>query len=160
MEFSRHPDCQKCDLHVTCTSVGIPTRYFGNGEPSGRGRALFVIGEAPGFDEDQSGTCWVGRAGQLLEKAYIKDVFHFHEKSDVYVANVCRCRPPNNDTPTEKQRKACLPYLHEDLDLLTSAYDEVWVLCCGAVAAWAFGFKSLTEALKHQGDDLQLRVIQ
>lgn len=151
IELERHSGCKNCDLHFTCKSVGIPTRYFGDGDPGGFDRALLVVGEAPGFNEDQDGCCWVGQAGQLLRKLYIRDVFGFHKKMDVWVGNVVRCRPPENDTPTEAQRRACLPYLKADVDYLQARYREVWILCCGAVAAWAFGFKSLSSAFKAQG---------
>lgn len=102
-----------------------------------------------------AGKCWVGPSGDLLRRLYIQDVFAIHEKVDVYLANVVRCRPPRNDTPSKKQVKACLPYLVADVEQLKAAYAEVWVLCCGATAAAAFGFSSLKKALGSQGKVLE-----
>lgn len=155
LSFSRNPKCELCDLAAGCRSVCIPTRPFSTRcipAPAARkDRALLVIGEAPGFLEDQECRSWVGPPGDLLRKLYISDVFKFEEKVDVYLSNVVRCRPPRNDTPSKKQVKACLPYLLEDIRLLQSLYKELWILCCGATAASAMGFPSLKKALSAQG---------
>ncbi len=151
MNLENHPGCTKCDLHFTCKSVGIPTRFLGPGEPFRHDRALLVVGKAPGWDEDQAGVCWVGQSGTLLQKAYVGS-FDLPSKVDVWVGNVCRCRPPEDDTLSDAQKKACLPYLQEDIDFLEKHYQEVWILCCGAEAAWAFGYKSLGASFKTQGD--------
>lgn len=163
MFFARNPGCVNCDLHKTCKTVCIPSRYFGS-DPVGpdglplvrKERALIFIGEAPKGPEDHEGICWIGPPGQLLNRLYIRDVFKFHEKADIYVSTVVRCKHPTNDTPSPKQQKACRQYLETDLKALEAIYSEVWVVCCGATAAKFFGFKSLTSALKVQGDPQEL----
>ena len=156
MNFTKHSACTKCPLHQTCLTVGIPTRVFQQG--NGRDRALVIIGEAPGANEDQEGRCWVGRSGGFLRDIYIKNpLFSLDKKFDaIFLANVVRCRPPGNGTPTKPQIKACLPYLWDDLKLIESEYREVWVLATGAPAASAFGHKSLSAALAKQGETQEI----
>src|SRR5580704_3774154 len=81
-------NCQACSLHQTRTQT-----VFGVGNKQAK---LMIIGEAPGFHEDQQGEPFVGRAGQLLT-AMIKSIGF--ERSDVYIANILKCRPPNNRDP-------------------------------------------------------------
>src|SRR3990167_6564879 len=81
-------DCTACDLHQTRTQT-----VFGVGNPSAD---LMIIGEAPGFDEDQQGEPFVGRAGQLLT-SMIKTI-HL-TRDQVFIANILKCRPPQNRDP-------------------------------------------------------------
>jgi DNA polymerase len=84
------------------------------------------IGEGPGYDEDQQGIPFVGKAGQLLTKMINAMQF---ARSDVYIANIVKCRPPGNRNPEPDEVEACIPYLHRQIE---SIKPEVIVLL-GAV---------------------------
>lgn len=86
---------------------------FGEGDPGAR---LMFIGEAPGADEDASGRPFVGRAGQLLDKMISAMGL---DRSEVYIANVLKTRPPNNATPTLDEREASWPYLREQIEIVS-----------------------------------------
>ena len=92
--------CTRCALHRGRTNT-----VFGVGATSAR---WMVIGEAPGADEDAQGEPFVGRAGQLLT-AMLKACGL--ERPDVFIANILKCRPPNNRDPLPEEVRACLPYL-------------------------------------------------
>ena len=76
---------------------------------------LMFVGEAPGADEDEQGEPFVGRAGQLLTK--IIEAMGY-QRSDVYIANVLKCRPPQNRTPLPDEMNNCRPYLLEQIDAI------------------------------------------
>ena len=82
--------CERCDLAATRHQVVV-----GRGNPSAQ---VLLIGEAPGQQEDESGKPFVGRAGQLLEKL-LREA-GLDSARDLYIANVIKCRPPNNRKPT------------------------------------------------------------
>ena len=86
-------DCQKCPLGETRNKF-----VFGAGNPAAN---LMLIGEAPGEEEDQKGAPFVGKAGQLLDK--ILEAIGFH-RDEVYVANILKCRPPQNRDPGPEER--------------------------------------------------------
>jgi len=73
------------------------------------------IGEAPGRDEDLQGVPFVGRAGKLLDKMLAEIGLH---RDEVYIANILKCRPPNNRDPEQEEVDQCLPYLIKQIDLL------------------------------------------
>jgi uracil-DNA glycosylase len=98
--------CQRCGLGATRTHAVI-----GRGNPNAD---ILIIGEGPGQNEDETGKPFVGRAGQLLDK--ILEAVQFDE-SLVYIANIVKCRPPDNRKPTEKEMQACMPYLKEQIRL-------------------------------------------
>lgn len=85
---------------------------FGEGDPIAR---LMFVGEAPGAEEDRTGRPFVGRAGQLLDKMI--DAMGL-ERSAVYIANVLKTRPPNNQTPTTEEARLCAPYLYEQIAII------------------------------------------
>jgi uracil-DNA glycosylase family 4 len=99
--------CTRCALHQTRRNV-----VFGAG--TGSTRILFV-GEAPGRDEDAQGLPFVGRAGQLLTR--IIKAIEF-DREDVYIANVLKCRPPNNRNPLPEEVARCRPFLLRQIELL------------------------------------------
>lgn len=153
--FERDPTCRLCPLWEGCRSVCIPTRSVVAGVSPDQPQheaCILVVGEAPGAYEDEQDKSFVGPSGQLLQQVYL-DHFRFPARADVYLANAVRCRPPQNATPTAGQVKKCSPYLKRDLELLSRSYKTVYVLLVGGTAAKAFGFKSLTEALNHQGKE-------
>lgn len=99
--------CTRCGLHQERTQT-----VFARGNPNAE---LCFIGEGPGFEEDRDGLPFVGKAGQLLDKM----IHAMGLKGDeVYIANVVKCRPPNNRTPEASEMSACLPYLVEQLDVV------------------------------------------
>ncbi|MCX7895888.1 MAG: uracil-DNA glycosylase [Thermoanaerobaculum sp.] len=112
--------CQRCRLSKGRTQV-----VFGVGNP--RARVVFV-GEAPGAEEDRQGEPFVGRAGQLLN-AMLRACGL--ARSEVYIANIVKCRPPGNRDPQDDEAAACLPFLKRQLALIKP---EVIVLL-GRVAA-------------------------
>ncbi len=104
---ARSVGCQNCELAGGRTNV-----VFGAGNPNAR---LMFIGEAPGRDEDIQGIPFVGRSGQLLNK--ILEAAGI-ERDDVYIANIIKCRPPNNRTPLTNEIEACIPYLGRQVALI------------------------------------------
>lgn len=100
--------CQLCGLCRTRTQT-----VFADG--TGRSRLMFV-GEAPGADEDATGVPFVGRAGQLLTKMVESGMGL--SRSDVYIANVLKCRPPGNRNPEPSEIASCRPYLDAQIDLV------------------------------------------
>ncbi len=100
--------CPRCKLAGTRTQI-----VFGQGNPNAD---LMFIGEAPGRDEDEQGLAFVGRAGQLLTKI-IEAMGKTRE--DVYIANVLKCRPPNNRNPEPDEVASCRPFLNEQIRLVS-----------------------------------------
>ena len=100
-------NCQKCPLGKTRTNL-----VFGTGNPDAD---IMFIGEAPGADEDAQGKPFVGRAGKLLDKMLIEIGLN---RSDVYIANILKSRPPNNRDPQPDEIAACEPYLHAQIKLI------------------------------------------
>jgi len=92
--------CQKCPLGATRSKF-----VYGVGNPNAD---VLFIGEAPGRDEDLQGVPFVGRAGQLLDR--ILAAINF-TRDDIYIANILKCRPPNNRDPQPDEMKTCMPYL-------------------------------------------------
>jgi len=101
-------DCTRCKLH----GLGRQQIVFGVGNPQAR---LMFVGEAPGADEDVQGEPFVGRAGQLLTKIIQSIGF---ERSDVYIANVIKCRPPSNRNPEPDEVASCQPFLFRQIDTI------------------------------------------
>ncbi|HOG29374.1 MAG TPA: uracil-DNA glycosylase, partial [Vicinamibacterales bacterium] len=94
-------DCTRCKLH----RLGRRQIVFGTGNPAAE---LMFVGEAPGHDEDLQGVPFVGRAGQLLTKI-IESIGCSRE--DVYIANVIKCRPPENRNPEPDEVASCEPFM-------------------------------------------------
>jgi DNA polymerase len=117
--------CTRCRLAGTRSTV-----VFGTGNPHAD---LMFIGEAPGRDEDQQGKPFVGRAGQLLT-----DIIKAMKLSrdDVYIANVIKCRPPENRNPEPDELDACRPFIQRQVELI----DPKVIVTLGR-----FGLQSLTE---------------
>jgi uracil-DNA glycosylase family 4 len=99
--------CPRCKLSKTRTNI-----VFGQGNPKAE---LMFVGEAPGRDEDEQGLAFVGRAGQLLTKI-IEAIGR--TRDDVFIANVLKCRPPNNRNPEPDEVAACRPFLDEQIRLI------------------------------------------
>jgi DNA polymerase len=101
-------DCRRCKLWSGRTHV-----VFGVGNPKAR---LMFIGEGPGRDEDIQGAPFVGRAGQLLTDIITKGMGL--KREDVYIANVVKCRPPDNRNPEPDEVAACEPFLKKQIELV------------------------------------------
>jgi len=100
--------CPRCKLSKSRTQI-----VFGQGNPHA---SLMFVGEAPGRDEDEQGLAFVGRAGQLLTK--IIEAMGL-KRDDVYIANVLKCRPPNNRNPEPDEVASCSPFLAEQIRLVS-----------------------------------------
>ena len=111
--------CSQCQLAKTRTNL-----VFGEGNPNAE---LMFIGEAPGADEDLSGRPFVGKAGQLLDKMITAMQF---SRSEVYIANILKCRPPFNRNPEPQEAACCMPYLEEQIRLV----NPKCIVLLGAVA--------------------------
>lgn len=113
-------DCTRCPLCQARTHI-----VFGEGPPDAR---LVFVGEGPGFDEDQSGHPFVGKAGQLLNKIIVAMNL---SREMVYIGNIVKCRPPGNRNPEPNEIHQCLPFLKRQL----SAIRPRVVCALGKVAA-------------------------
>ncbi len=114
--------CQQChELASTRTQT-----VFGVGDPSAR---LCFLGEAPGADEDRQGEPFVGRAGKLLTDVIEKGMGL--QRSDIYILNILKCRPPGNRNPSPDEAANCRGFLDRQLALI----EPEFICCLGAVAA-------------------------
>lgn len=112
--------CAACDLHASRTQA-----IFGVGS---RQADLLIIGEAPGADEDRQGEPFVGRAGKLLNEMLFAIGL---DRKEVYIANILKCRPPNNRDPQATEVFSCEPYLRRQVLLL----QPKMMLAVGRIAA-------------------------
>jgi DNA polymerase len=112
--------CTRCELHRCRTNT-----VFGVGDHHAR---WLVVGEAPGADEDRQGEPFVGRAGQLLNSMLLAIGL---AREQVFIANVLKCRPPNNRDPKPEEVAQCLPYLERQIALLKPSI----MLAVGRIAA-------------------------
>jgi uracil-DNA glycosylase family 4 len=115
-------ECTRCKLHKTRNKI-----VFGAGNPRAE---LVFVGEGPGHDEDVQGLPFVGRAGKLLTQMIEAMGL---SREDVYIANVVKCRPPENRKPEEDEVATCSPYLFRQLDVIGPKA----IVCLGATAAQA-----------------------
>jgi len=113
-------NCERCELCKTRTNT-----VFGVGNPDAD---VMVIGEAPGADEDARGEPFVGRAGQLLDNM-LKAIGL--DRQQVFIANILKCRPPNNRNPSFEEVTACEGYLNRQIDLIKPKI----ILSVGGVSA-------------------------
>jgi DNA polymerase len=114
--------CQRCALAQSRTQT-----VFGRGNPQA---PWLLIGEGPGEEEDKQGLPFVGRAGQLLTAMLFAAEL---EENQLYIANVVKCRPPNNRNPYQEEIAACLPYLEQQI----LAIQPKIILLLGKIAAQA-----------------------
>lgn len=111
--------CQKCELAKNRTNV-----VFSDGVPNHK---IMLIGEAPGYWEDQKGLPFVGKAGQLLDKILASVGF---SRNDIYICNTIKCRSPENRNPLPEEKEACFDYLKGQIEILKPKI----ILVCGNVA--------------------------
>ena len=113
--------CQKCDIAHNRNNF-----VFGTGDPDAD---LFLVGEAPGRQEDLQGIPFIGQAGKLLDK--ILSAVGKSRKKGVYIANVLKCRPPKNRDPLQSEIDECIPYLKQQINTIKPKL----ILALGKVAA-------------------------
>jgi DNA polymerase len=113
-------DCRACELRAGCTQS-----VFGVGNTQAD---LLIIGEAPGADEDRQGEPFVGRAGQLLNAMLLAMGY---KRESVFIANIVKCRPPNNRDPKAEEALCCEPYLLRQIELIQPRM----ILAVGRIAA-------------------------
>ena len=112
-------ECKQCALAKTRNKF-----VFGTGNPNAK---VMLVGEAPGADEDMQGEPFVGRAGKLLTD--ILSAIKF-KREEVFIANILKCRPPNNRNPLPSEMKMCKPFLMKQIELIKPSI----ILCLGKVA--------------------------
>lgn len=112
--------CTRCKL-----AKGRTNLVFGAGHPNAK---LMFVGEAPGADEDEQGVPFVGRAGKLLTDMILAMGFG---REDVYIANVVKCRPPNNRNPEPDEIASCMPFLKKQIEIVNPRV----LVCLGKFAA-------------------------
>ena len=100
-------DCRKCGLSVSRTQV-----VFGDGNPKAD---ILFVGEAPGNNEDLQGKPFVGAAGKLLSDCLGRIGL---KRENVYIANIIKCRPPDNRNPKREEIESCLPYLLRQIEII------------------------------------------
>lgn len=122
--------CQNCPLAATRQNV-----VFGEGDLHAR---LMFIGEGPGADEDATGRPFVGAAGQLLDKMIA--AMHL-AREDVYIANIVKCRPPENRMPAADEAAACIGYLKKQIELIQP---EVIMLLGGTALSFLLDINGIT----------------
>ena len=125
-------NCQECQLSTTRKNF-----VFGFGDPNAD---LILVGEAPGFDEDNEGLPFVGKAGRLLDK--ILHAINLSRSERVFILNILKCRPPKNRDPLPSEIEKCIPYLNNQIKIIRPKL----ILALGKIAG-----KSLT------GKDLSLK---
>lgn len=113
-------NCKKCSLHQSRTNI-----VFSSGVPN---HNIVLVGEAPGYWEDQKAEPFVGKAGQLLDKIF--ESVGFSRKEHIYICNTLKCRPPENRDPLPEEKEACREYLDAQLEILKPKI----ILICGRVA--------------------------
>jgi uracil-DNA glycosylase family 4 len=113
-------ECTRCKLHTSRNKI-----VFGDGNPKAE---LVFVGEGPGRDEDAQGLPFVGRAGKLLTQMIEAMGL---QRSDIYICNVVKCRPPENRLPEPDEIKTCSPFLLRQLDSIAPKV----IVCLGACSA-------------------------
>ena len=112
--------CTACELHKMRTNC-----VFGTGDINAD---VLFVGEAPGDNEDKTGTPFVGRAGQLLDQyLYAVDI----PREKVYIANILKCRPPKNRDPLPEEEAACIEFLRRQVKLINPKV----IVCLGRISA-------------------------
>jgi len=128
--------CQLCMLSKTRKNI-----VFGRGNPKAK---LMIIGEAPGEQEDLQGVPFVGEAGKLLDKM-LKNAVGLKEE-DFYIANILKCRPPNNRKPQDLEANLCIGYLLRQIEII-----EPKIIFCLGSTAFSHLLKNKTTISKARG---------
>ena len=113
--------CTRCELCATRTNV-----VFGQGVPDAE---VLFVGEGPGQSEDEQGLPFVGRSGQLMDK--MLHYIDLDRSRNIYIANIVKCRPPQNRDPEQEEIAACMGYLRNQVALIRPKI----IVCVGRIAA-------------------------
>ena len=113
--------CEKCEL-----CKGRRNVVFGVGNPNAK---VMFVGEGPGEQEDIQGEPFVGKSGQLLDK-YL-EIIDLSRNENIYIANIVKCRPPQNRDPKPEEQDACIDYLRKQVKLIQPKI----IVCLGRIAA-------------------------
>jgi uracil-DNA glycosylase family 4 len=127
-------DCKRCALSACRNKI-----VFGDGDPNAR---LMFVGEGPGADEDAQGLPFVGRAGQLLNNMIAATGL---KREQVYIANIVKCRPPQNRVPEPEEANTCSPFLFQQIDVIRP---QVLVALGSTAATYLLGVKSSLSGLR------------
>jgi uracil-DNA glycosylase len=141
-------DCKRCPLAF----AGRHTIVFGEGDPNTK---LMFVGEGPGADEDQQGRPFVGRAGQLLNNMINAMGL---KREEVYIANIVKCRPPQNRTPEPVEANTCTQFLFQQINVIRP---EILVALGSTAATYLLGAKASLSSLRgrvHQAHGSKLIV--
>jgi uracil-DNA glycosylase family 4 len=141
-------DCKRCPLAF----AGRHTIVFGEGDPNTR---LMFVGEGPGADEDMQGRPFVGRAGQLLNNMITAMGL---TREEVYIANIVKCRPPQNRTPEPEEANTCSQFLFKQISVIRP---EILVALGSTAATYLLGAKASLSSLRgriHQAHESKLIV--
>lgn len=117
-------NCHKCVLGNTRNNT-----VFSDGSCDAK---IMLIGEAPGADEDATGTPFVGRAGKLLTK--LMEETGLSRENDIYITNTVKCRPPENRVPSDEEKKLCENFLLKQIEIVKPKV----IVLCGATSAKSF----------------------
>jgi len=132
---------QKCEECKGCNLYKIRNNLvFGYGNPNAD---IFLIGEGPGENEDREGLPFVGRSGKLLDECLEK--YGLSREKNIYIANMVKCRPPENRDPKKDEKEACIHFLEEQIRLV----DPKIVVCLGRVSASHFLGKDFKVTKQH-----------
>lgn len=118
--FNKVSSCTKCPLHL-----GRTNPVFSDGDEKAQ---LMFIGEGPGEKEDEQGKPFVGKAGKLLTKMI--EAMQL-SREQVYIANIVKCRPPENRAPFKEEAEACIPYLFNQIEVVKPKV----IVCLGSVSS-------------------------
>ena len=130
-------NCTSCDLSITRKKVVV-----GKGNETAR---IVIIGEGPGEQEDITGLPFVGRAGKMLDTALSS--VDIDPLKDCYITNIVKCRPPNNRKPTSSEVETCMPWLNEQVNLLSPKI----IILAGSTAVQSFlGIKEPISKIRGQ----------
>lgn len=113
--------CQKCELCANRHNM-----VFGVGNPNAQ---IMFVGEGPGEQEDLKGEPFVGKSGQLLDK-YLS-LIDLDRKENIYIANIVKCRPPQNRDPKSEEQDICIDYLRQQVKIIRPKI----IVCLGRIAA-------------------------
>ena len=159
IKFKRHSDCQLCPLYGSAKNPGLPSRPLFDGQVVHGERAILFVGQSPGYWEDKGrkdclqGKIFIAYTGGLVEKMVEESGLTDSDRGcDVYLANACRCKPPQGGNEAQAYIRACRGYLDQEILELQKIYKEVIIFALGAKACYStLNISSLTESLKKQG---------
>lgn len=137
-------NCLRCELGKTRINI-----VFSDGNPNSA--KAILIGEAPGENEDKTGTPFVGRAGKLLNEFLEKS--GISRADDLYIINTVKCRPPQNRVPSDEEKAQCAEYLLKQIEIVNPKV----IIFCGATALKSF-YPKKTPISKIRGEVLELEI--